>query len=50
VIEEQQPLRTVRDGVAFEFFGESHDPSLSGLLDALDDADAPSFAPPSAAE
>jgi len=46
VIEEQQPLRTVRDGVAFEIFGESHDPSLSGLLDALDDADAPPFAPP----
>jgi LmbE family N-acetylglucosaminyl deacetylase len=51
VIEAQQPLRSVKDGVAFEFFGETHDPRLSGLLDGLPDADdAPFAAVPSMVE
>ncbi|MFB6247920.1 MAG: PIG-L deacetylase family protein [Salinibacter sp.] len=45
VIEAQRPLRSVQDGVAFEFFGERHDPRRSGLLEGLEDrGDAP-FAP-----
>lgn len=36
VIDEQQPLRSVADGVAFEIFGESHDPRLVSLFDELD--------------
>lgn len=35
VIEEQQPLRSVADGVPFELFGEAHDPPLSNLLDEM---------------
>jgi LmbE family N-acetylglucosaminyl deacetylase len=35
VIEEHQPLQSVADGVRFELFGESHDPPLTSLLDAL---------------
>jgi len=34
VIDEQQPLRSVVNGVAFECFGEHHDPPLSHLFDA----------------
>jgi LmbE family N-acetylglucosaminyl deacetylase len=44
VIEKQQPLRTVADGVAFEFFGETHQPRQSSLLGALDTT-TPSFSP-----
>jgi hypothetical protein len=41
----------VTDGVAFEVFGETHDPRLSDLLAGLPDAgDAPFAASPSAAE
>ncbi len=36
VIDEQQPLRSVADGVTFECFGEHHDPALSSLLEALE--------------
>jgi LmbE family N-acetylglucosaminyl deacetylase len=47
VVEEHRPLRSVEDGVSFELFGESHDPRLSDLLEALDPADDPSFSLPS---
>lgn len=47
VIEQHQPLRSVRDGVSFELFGEHHDPPLSSLTDTLDDADPSSFQMPS---
>lgn len=46
VIEEQQPLRTVADGIAFELFGESHTPSLDSLFDGLDDSPSVSSPPP----
>lgn len=45
VIEEHQPLRAVKDGVAFELFGEAHNPPLSDLLDGLDELADPPFAP-----
>ena len=35
VIEEQQPLRTVEDGVCFSLFGEGHEPPLRSLVEAL---------------
>lgn len=37
VIEEQQPLRVVKDGIAFELFGENHEPSLDSIFEGLDD-------------
>jgi LmbE family N-acetylglucosaminyl deacetylase len=49
VIEAQRPLRTVKDGVAFELYGERHDPRLSDLLDGLEDRDDSPFAPMGAA-
>mgnify|MGYP006289284881 CR=1 FL=1 len=39
VIEEHQPLQSVVDGVRFELFGETHDPPLTSLLGALDQAE-----------
>jgi LmbE family N-acetylglucosaminyl deacetylase len=45
VVEAHQPLRSVTDGVAFELFGERHDPRLSGLLEGLEDRDDAPFAP-----
>lgn len=42
VIDEQQPLQSVADGVAFEFFGESYAPRLSSLFEELDTVDPPS--------
>ena len=45
VIEEHQPLRSVEDGVAFELFGEAHDPPLSDLTEGLDETADPPFAP-----
>lgn len=39
VIEEHQPLESVGDHLSFELFGESHDPPLSSLLEALPAAD-----------
>lgn len=36
VIEEHQPLESVLDGVAFEFFGESYEPRRTSLFDELD--------------
>lgn len=35
VIEEHRPLETVRNGLAFEIFGEEYDPPLSDLLEDL---------------
>lgn len=35
VIEEHQPLEAVENGVAFEIFGESFDPPLESLVDAI---------------
>lgn len=35
VIEEQEPLTVVADGVAFELFGEAYDPRLSSLVQDL---------------
>jgi len=40
VIEEHQPLRSVEEGVSFELFGEAYDPSLSSLVDDLEEVDA----------
>lgn len=39
VIEEHQPLASVGDTLSYELFGETHDPPLSSLLEALPDAD-----------
>jgi LmbE family N-acetylglucosaminyl deacetylase len=38
VIEEHQPLKSIGDHLSFEFFGESHDPPLSSLLETLPNA------------
>lgn len=46
VIEEQQPLRSVEDGVAFEFFGETYEDRHTSILADLDLSDASGFAPP----
>lgn len=48
VIEEQQPLRAVSDGIAFELFGENHAPSLGSLFEGLDDVPSVSPSPPTA--
>lgn len=47
VIDEQQPLRSVTNGVSFEFFGESYDSRLSSIFEELDTSDpsSPSMAP-----
>ncbi len=48
VIDEQRPLQSVKDGIAFEIFGEAHDPPLSTLLAELDTTEvSPSPTPPS---
>jgi LmbE family N-acetylglucosaminyl deacetylase len=39
VIEKHRPLESIRDHLSYELFGESHDPSLSSLLEALPDTD-----------
>jgi hypothetical protein len=49
VVEAHQPLRSVTDGVAFELFGERHDPRLSGLLEGIEDRDDVPFAPTTSA-
>jgi hypothetical protein len=41
VIEEHQPLRSVRDGVSFELFGETPSSRLSVLLGGLEDGADP---------
>ena len=46
VVEAHQPLRSVKDGVSFELFGETHDPMLSDLLAELSSSSSPSFASP----
>lgn len=48
VIDEQQPLRSVADGVAFELFGEAFDPPVSSLFAHLDDHPTFSSSPPPA--
>lgn len=35
VIDEQQPLATIGESLSYEIFGETHDPPLSSLLEAL---------------
>lgn len=39
VIEEHRPLESVDDVLSFELFGETHDPPLSSLLEALSEVD-----------
>ena len=40
VIEEHRPLESTGDHLSYEIFGETHDPPLSSLVDALPEADA----------
>lgn len=46
VIEHQKPLQSVKEGVPFELFGESHEPRLSTLLDGIDASNDPLVASP----
>lgn len=41
VVEAHQPLRSVASGIAFEIFGETHEPPLTDLVDTLDEAALP---------
>jgi LmbE family N-acetylglucosaminyl deacetylase len=45
VVEAHRPLDSVQSGIAFELFGETHDPRLDDLLDALDPSALPPASP-----